>query len=118
MLDFHAQGCSVNLSEDGNSYIIKSQTNKQSVVDLKITNASPGFVVGKNGSSNFGTDPSRPWGTMRHAFWPRCNVEGSIITKAGPVDFKGRGFFAHALQGMKPHHAGESALRNLGLNLY
>ena len=42
---------------------------------------------------------------MRSAFWPRCQVEGSIITQQGPVDFKGRGMFAHALQGMKPHFA-------------
>ncbi|GAB7350688.1 hypothetical protein MBLNU459_g1250t1 [Dothideomycetes sp. NU459] len=105
MHNFHAQGCSMDLAEDGNSYAIKSQTNKKSIVDLKVTRAAPGFVVGKNGSTNFGTDPSRPWGSMRHAFWPRCHVEGSIITQAGPIDFKGRGFFAHALQGMKPHHA-------------
>ena len=46
---------------------------------------------------------------MRHAFWPRCNVEGSIITRAGAVDLKGRGFFSYALQGMKPHHAGKTS---------
>lgn len=44
---------------------------------------------------------------MRHAFWPRCKVEGNIITPSGPLDVKGRGFFVHALQGMKPHHAGQ-----------
>lgn len=104
-LDFHAQGCSINLSEDGKSYAIKSSTNKQSIVDLKVTQIAPGFVVGKNGTTNFGTDPQKPWGRMRHAFWPRCQVEGNILTQAGAVDFKGRGFFVHALQGMKPHHA-------------
>ena len=46
---------------------------------------------------------------MRHAFWPRCQVQGSIITKTGEIDFKGRGLFIHALQGMKPHHAGKIA---------
>ena len=44
---------------------------------------------------------------MRHGFWPRCQAEGVIITRAGEVDFKGRAFFSHALQGMKPHHAGK-----------
>lgn len=107
-LDFHAQGCSVQLSDDGKTYTIKSQTNKKSIVDLKVTQIAPGFVVGENGTSFFGTDAKNPWGKMRHAFWPRCTVEGSIITQAGPVDFKGRAFFAHALQGMKPHHAGKS----------
>lgn len=104
---FYAQGCSVDLSPDGESYHIKSSTNMKSVVDLKVTKKAPGFVVGKNGTSYYGTDPQKPWGTMRHAFWPRCQVEGSIITQAGPIDFTGRGFFAHALQGMKPHHAGQ-----------
>lgn len=42
---------------------------------------------------------------MRHIFWPRNTVEGSIVTPDGPIDFKGRGLFIHALQGMKPHHA-------------
>jgi len=104
-LNFSAQGCSINMSEDGSSYEIKSTTNRQSVVDLKFTKTAPGFVVGKNGTSYFGTDAENPWGSMRHAFWPRCRVEGNILTQAGPVDFKGRGYFCHALQGMKPHHA-------------
>ncbi|EEQ32354.1 survival factor 1 [Microsporum canis CBS 113480] len=65
---------------------------------------APGFVVGKDGTSTFGTDPMNPWGSMRHAFWPRCKVEGSIITREKEIDFAGRGFFVHALQGMKPQH--------------
>ncbi|KAF2083621.1 oxidative stress survival, Svf1-like protein [Saccharata proteae CBS 121410] len=103
--NFYAKNCSLELSEDGNSYTIKSSTNKKSVVDLKFTKAAPGFVAGKNGSSYFGTDPAKPWGSMRHAFWPRCKVQGSILTQGGEVDFTGRGMFVHALQGMKPHHA-------------
>ncbi|KAK7719336.1 putative cell survival pathways protein [Botryosphaeria dothidea] len=102
---FFADNCSVELSADGSSYTIKSSTNKQSIVSLKFTKTAPGFVVGKNGTSYFGTDPANPWGSMRHAFWPRCQVEGSILTKDGELDFGGRGFFVHALQGMKPHHA-------------
>lgn len=103
--NFKADGCSMEISEDGKTYTIKSSMNKQAVVDLKFTQTSPGFVVGKNGTSNYGTDPQKPWGRMKHAFWPRCQVEGSIITQQGPVDFKGRGFVSHALQGMKPHFA-------------
>lgn len=103
--DFKADGCSMEISEDGKSYAIKSTANKKAVVDLKFTQAAPGFVVGRNGTSNFGTDPEKPWGRMKHAFWPRCRVEGSIMTQQGPVDFTGRGIFVHALQGMKPHFA-------------
>lgn len=104
---FFADGCSMELSEDGSFYTIKSATNENSLINLKFTRAAPGFVAGQNGTSYFGTDPKSPWGSMRHAFWPRCKVEGSIITKAGEVDFKGLGLFIHALQGMKPHHAGK-----------
>lgn len=93
------------LSEDGSFYTIKSATNENSLVNLKFIRTAPGFVAGQNGTSYFGTDPKSPWGSMRHAFWPRCKVEGSIITKTGEVDFKGLGLFIHALQGMKPHHA-------------
>lgn len=103
---FYADNCAVDLSDDGSSFTIKSATNEASLVDLKFHQTSPGFVAGKNGSSYFGTDPNNPWGSMRHAFWPRCQVEGGIVTKSGTVDFKGRGLLSHALQGMKPHHAG------------
>lgn len=106
-LSFYGDGCAVTLSEDGISYAVKSATNEASIVNLSITQTAPGFHVGKDGKSYFGTDPAHPWGSMRHGFWPRCRVEGSIITKSGELDFRGNGFFVHALQGMKPHHAGE-----------
>ncbi|KAF2723912.1 oxidative stress survival, Svf1-like protein [Polychaeton citri CBS 116435] len=104
-LNFKGDGCSMDISEDGKSYHIKSNINKQSIVDVTFTQDAPGFVAGKNGTSYYGTDPKNPWGRMRHIFWPRCIVEGNIITQQGPVDLKGRGFFVHALQGMKPHFA-------------
>ncbi|CAJ2513508.1 Uu.00g016270.m01.CDS01 [Anthostomella pinea] len=102
---FYANDCALELSEDGNSYTIKSMTDARAIVNLKVTRTAPGFVAGKDGKTLFGTDLSNPWGTMRHAFWPRCEAEGSITTQDGPVDFKGKALFVHALQGMKPHHA-------------
>lgn len=105
-LNFKADGCSMDLTEDGKSYVIKSSTNKKALVDLKFTQSAPGFAVGKNGVSTFGTDAAKPWGHMKHLFWPRCQVEGTIMTKEGPIDFKGRGMAVHAIQGMKPHFAG------------
>ncbi|ORY65048.1 survival factor 1 [Pseudomassariella vexata] len=104
-LDFFAKDCALQLSEDGNSYTIKSMTDQRCIVNLKVTKTAPGFVAGKNGKTLFGTDLAHPWGSMRHAFWPRCVAEGTMLTKDGPVDFKGKAFFTHALQGMKPHHA-------------
>ncbi|KAL6719353.1 putative cell survival pathways protein [Lecanora helva] len=104
-LSFYADSCAVTLNEDATAYTVKSATNDASIVNLTFTRTAPGFQVGKNGKSFFGTDPQNPWGSMRHAFWPRCRVEGSIVTKDGEIDFKGGGYFCHALQGMKPHHA-------------
>jgi len=104
--DFYADGCAVELAKDGKSYTIKSTTNENSLVNLTVTQVAPGFQVGEDGNTYYGTDPKEPWGSMRHAFWPRNTLEGSIVTKDGPVDFKGKALFIHALQGMKPHHAG------------
>lgn len=78
---------------------------QKAIVNLKITKTAPGFQGGKTGTSDFGTDPTNPWGWMRHAFWPRCVAEGNILTSEGPLDFKGPAFYVYALQGMKPHHA-------------
>jgi hypothetical protein len=105
MTCYYATDCAVELSEDGNSFSIKSMTDDRSIVNLKITKVAPGFHAGKTGKTLFGTDLENPWGSMRHAFWPRCTAEGTISTKDGPIDFKGRAFLSHALQGMKPHHA-------------
>ena len=95
----------VELSDDGKTYTIKSMTNEASIVNLTISRVAPGFQVGKDGKTYYGTDPMAPWGSMRHVFWPRNTCEGSVVTKDGPIDFKGKALFIHALQGMKPHHA-------------
>ena len=95
------------LNAEGNAYTIKSVVNEGTIINVTVSQAAPGFHVGKDGNTYFGTDLTNPWGTMRHRFWPRCHVEGTFITKESTVDFKGRGLFVHALQGMKPHHAGE-----------
>lgn len=102
---FYADDCALELSEDGTYYTIKSLNDERAIVNLKVTRTSPGFHAGKTGNTLFGTDPANPWGEMRHAIWPRCMGEGTITTKEGPLDFKGRAFYAYALQGMKPHHA-------------
>lgn len=108
MLSFGGDNVAITLSEDGTSYTIKSALNEKSLVNITFTRVVPGVVIGKNGTSNFGTDPANPWGSMRHAFWPQCKVEGSIITPEREIDCTGRGFFVYALQGMKPHHLGTS----------
>jgi len=105
MTSFYATDCAVELSEDGTTYTIKSMTDERAIVNLTVKRLTPGFQAGKTGKTLFGTDLANPWGSMRHAFWPRCSVEGTIMTQDGPLDFGGRALFVHALQGMKPHHA-------------
>lgn len=105
MINFYADNLAVELNEDATAYTIKSLNNPESIVNITATRTAPGFQVGEDGKTKFGTDLSNPWGTMRHAFWPRMVCEGTILTKDGPIDFKGRAMFVHALQGMKPHHA-------------
>ncbi|KAK3202885.1 hypothetical protein GRF29_154g1094410 [Pseudopithomyces chartarum] len=102
---FFADGLSIELSDDGSSYHIKSARNEKSYVDIKFERAAPGFMGGTDGTTTYGTDPKAPWGSMRHAFWPRANVEGRVISHGEQIDLKGRGMFSMALQGMKPHHA-------------
>lgn len=104
-LSFYADGCAVTLNEDADSYSVKSAVNEASIVNITVSRTAPGFQAGTNGTTFFGTDPQNPWGSMRHVFWPRCHVEGSIVTKEGEINCRGQGIFIHALQGMKPHHA-------------
>ncbi|KAK3390572.1 oxidative stress survival, Svf1-like protein [Podospora didyma] len=103
--NFYADDCAIELSEDGTTYTIRSMNDENAIVNLTVKRTAPGFQAGKTGKTLFGTDLANPWGSMRHAFWPRCAAEGTITTKDGAIDFKGQAFFSYALQGMKPHHA-------------
>lgn len=102
---FYADDCAVELSADGNTYTIKSMNDDRAVVNITVKKVAPGFKAGTTGKSLFGTDLKNPWGTMSHYIWPRCAAEGTVTTKDGPIDIKGKAYFVHALQGMKPHHA-------------
>ncbi|VUC25331.1 unnamed protein product [Clonostachys rosea] len=102
---FYADDCALEFSEDGTYYTIKSHNDERAVVNLKVTRQSPGFQAGKTGKTLFGTDLAHPWGSMRHAFWPRCTATGTITTKEGEIDFTGKALYIYAIQGMKPHHA-------------
>ena len=106
--NFYADDLAVELSEDGNSYTIKSANDERAIVNLTISKAAPAWHAGTTGKTLFGTDLENPWGSMRHAFWPRCRAEGTITTKDGAVDFAGKALHIYCLQGMKPHHAAAS----------
>lgn len=103
---FYADDIAITLSEDGTSYSVKSAADPTILIDLTITQAAPGFKIGKDGRSHFGTDPLNPWGAIRHVFWPRTKVVGFIKVNKNKIDFGGSALYVMALQGMKPHHAG------------
>ncbi|KAI5807262.1 oxidative stress survival, Svf1-like protein [Peziza echinospora] len=106
--NFYADDLAIELSEDGNSFTIKSIVDPEIAVDLKFTRKSPGFKIGKDGRTGFGWDAANPWGFLRHVFWPRCHVEGSVVVKGErwwAEEVAGKGFLSMAIQAMKPHHA-------------
>jgi hypothetical protein len=112
-LDFVAPQCTVKLrtgARDGNDsedwiYEVSSSVAQNTIVDLQFKRVGSGFKIGKDGTSNYGTDPSAPWGSMRHTFWPRISVSGQLIVNGNLIEVEdGLGFFVHAMQGMKPHH--------------
>lgn len=105
---FFADDLAIMLSEDGRSYNVKSTADPTIFIDLTVTQLAPGFKIGKDGKSLFGTDPENPWGSIRHVFWPRNKLEGFIKVNGEKIDFKGSAMYVMALQGMKPHHAGMS----------
>jgi hypothetical protein len=101
---FYADSVSMELNEAGDAYTIKSAVNDNCIVNVTFKRTAPGFQVGTDGTSYFGTDPAHPWGTMRHAFWPRCTVTGTMQTPSKVCQMNGKGLYVYAIQGMKPHH--------------
>lgn len=111
--NFYANDLSIELSEDNTTYELKSNVNKASVVNLKIQRIVPGVIFGKDGTTLYGDDVTNPWGSMRHVFWPRCKVTGTIGTESSlgseeVFNIDGYTMLVMALQGMKPHHAAKS----------
>ncbi|PWW79981.1 oxidative stress survival, Svf1-like protein [Tuber magnatum] len=106
---FYAEEMAITMSEDGNSYSIKSMVDPELSINLTCTRLGPGFKIGRDGKSLYGTNPAEPWGAIRHIFWPRNKLTGSIVIAedGDPVriDFSGSAMLVMALQAMKPHHA-------------
>jgi len=95
---------------DGKKYKLRSFVCNESIVELEVERLTDGVIFGDDGMTFYGEDIKQPWGSMRHVFWPRCTVNGRILTKKlGEVTItNGYTMFVMALQGMKPHHAAKS----------
>ncbi|EGW34662.1 uncharacterized protein SPAPADRAFT_53101 [Spathaspora passalidarum NRRL Y-27907] len=116
--NFYADGISLELI-DNKTFKLNFSANPESLVELEMTRLTDGVIFGEDGFTFYGEDVENPWGSMRHAFWPRCSVAGKITTtktateaNAEPVTkeipIEGYTMFVFALQGMKPHHAAKS----------
>ncbi|KIW94141.1 uncharacterized protein Z519_05457 [Cladophialophora bantiana CBS 173.52] len=101
---FYAENVALEMNEAGDTYTIKSARNDSCIVNLTVKRNAPGFQLGKDGTTYFGTDHKNPWGSMRHAFWPRCTVTGTMQTPTKTYKLEGKATYIYALQGMKPHH--------------
>ncbi|KAK9474198.1 oxidative stress survival, Svf1-like protein [Dipodascopsis tothii] len=103
-VDFSADDLKITLSKDLKEYTIVSNVNKESQIDIKIAQEAPGFKIGPDGLTKYGTEVDKPWGTMRHMFWPRATVSGKIVVKGIELAAEGQAMYVMALQGMKPQH--------------
>lgn len=106
--NFYAKNLSIELNEEVNTFTLKSAVTEESVVELTVTKLVPGVIFGKDGMTYYGDDVENPWGSLRHLFWPRCSVTGTIKLKNDIVEINGYSLQVMALQGMKPHHAAKA----------
>lgn len=108
--NFKADRFCIELNKECSEYHFSGFCSNDIQVDLRFHCVGGGFKIGEDGLSRYGTDKENPWGTMRHIFWPRCEVEGTILVSTHNLlvectRAKTLGLFVMALQGMKPHHA-------------
>lgn len=104
--EFNAHKCVISLNEAADTYVFQSTVNKKAHVDVTVKRTGLGFKIGKTGTSTYGTDPSAPWGSMFHGFWPECAVSGTLTVKGKAIQLDAApGMYVMAFQGMKPHHA-------------
>lgn len=107
--NFYADNFSIELTGDGdNTFTFKFTAAQGLKVELVATRLVPGVIFGKDGKTLYGEDVAEPWGSMRHLFWPRCSVVGTIEHNDASYSIEGYTMFVMALQGMKPHHAAKS----------
>lgn len=107
--NFVAENFSITLNEAADEYAFKSAVTPESEVDVTFKRVGDGFKIGADGKSRYGEDLAQPWGTMRHVFWPRLDISGTIKTADAEIKLDhSQGLYVMALQGMKPHHAAAS----------
>ncbi|EEB08533.2 Svf1 family protein Svf1 [Schizosaccharomyces japonicus yFS275] len=103
---FKADKVSFQLQPDRRSYKVQCSVCMDSIIDFTFERLAPPFKIGEHATTSYGTDHTKPWATMKHSFWPRASVTGSIVAHGKVIDVTGSGMFVHALQNGKPQHLG------------
>ncbi|AGO14252.1 AaceriAFL203Cp [[Ashbya] aceris (nom. inval.)] len=107
--NFYADNLSLELDSTATSYTLKSSVTAESVVDITFQRLTPGVKVGEDPTTYYGDNTEQPWGTMRHVFWPRNSVNGTVVVHGELITLKNDfSVMILALQGMKPHHAAKA----------
>ncbi|SCW01231.1 LAFE_0D07998g1_1 [Lachancea fermentati] len=117
--NFYADDLSIEMNEEGSQIRFKSAVNPASQVDLTFDREAPGVKLGEDPTTYYGDDVEKPWGSMRHVFWPRNLCHGTLTLASEDEEEKDTvitfteevpaySMFVMALQGMKPHHAAKS----------
>ena len=128
--NFYADNLSIELNEASNKYHVVSNVNENTNLDLFFTQITEGCKLGTDPTTYYGDNIEEPWGKIRHIFWPRnkvvgtvsikysiCNEENSeegdqekLITKTlnFTEEAPALSMFVLAFQGIKPHHAAKS----------
>lgn len=103
--DFKADGLLIELIGDS-QYKISAKVDDECQVDFTFDKVGDGVKFGNDGTTLYGLDINEPWGSMRHIFWPRSEINGSVLFKGDKIQINNAiGMYVLALQGMKPHHA-------------
>lgn len=116
--NFYADNLSIEMNEEGTEVEFKSTVAENVDVQFKIKRSVSGVKVGEDPSTYYGDDVTQPWGSMRHVFWPRNSITGTISAKNEQQDVsidltlseehKHYSMYVLAMQGMKPHHAAKA----------
>ncbi|CCH62459.1 hypothetical protein TBLA_0H01720 [Henningerozyma blattae CBS 6284] len=79
--DFFADNLSLELNKELNQYHFISNVNKRSKIDIYFDQVVKGCKLGEDPFTYYGDNIEEPWGSMRHIFWPRNKVTGTIQLK-------------------------------------
>lgn len=103
--NLYADRLSMEINNHGTEYHLRSSVTKDITIDVVLQRLIPGVKVGEDPITYYGKSIKDYWGTVRHVFWPRNAVSGTIITNNGSISFsQDLCMFVMALQGMKPNH--------------